>query len=569
MDRSVLVECLRALASCSDERGQLEIAGLSRRLDAQVLRLLLVGEAKRGKSTLGNALLGRDVLPSGVAPVTAIATTVAQGSPEGIRVHLDAGGIVEGSLADLSTFVTESNNPGNRKSVSSVEVSLESVPLEGAVLVDTPGVGSVLAHNDEAAHRAMDVMDVAVFVLTADPPISLSERRLLDGVRGQSVAVFVVLNKADRLSPDELAEARTFVEQVTGTPELFVCSARVGLTASLAGDQLAFERSGVPQLLEAIRLRLKERAEDDLVESVARAAVRLQAHVSARVEVSKAAIETILRGRREDVDLFVTELGAVSEAEGQAQAAIAWEGRLLRTRLDDDAETRVQALTRVALTRLNERIAMEAAINDTVETDVRAELVELIERDVAAWREDWLDGVAQALVALSTRQQRIMDDAADAVAAASLRLLGTQTRPVLDELTVPEVRAFSFDFSPEVGWNAPILNSLRRMLRGRWRHRSVLRRLRSQAVTLVDKQVGRARSDLQQRVEAALRALSVEVGRRFEEQHSAMVEAVAVAQEVAGQSQSERQHRLEAMDAQLEQLTAWRRHLEQGSESVD
>ena len=40
------------------------------------LRVLVAGEAKRGKSTLVNQMIGREVLPTGVTPVTAVVTTV-------------------------------------------------------------------------------------------------------------------------------------------------------------------------------------------------------------------------------------------------------------------------------------------------------------------------------------------------------------------------------------------------------------------------------------------------------------------------------------------------------------
>lgn len=41
--------------------------------------MLVVGEAKRGKSMLVNALLGHAVLPAGVTPLTAVTTTVRYG----------------------------------------------------------------------------------------------------------------------------------------------------------------------------------------------------------------------------------------------------------------------------------------------------------------------------------------------------------------------------------------------------------------------------------------------------------------------------------------------------------
>ncbi len=60
---STLVSALDELAAMGTERDREQLD----RLDAARLRVLVVvGEAKRGKSTLINALLGRDVLPSGV-----------------------------------------------------------------------------------------------------------------------------------------------------------------------------------------------------------------------------------------------------------------------------------------------------------------------------------------------------------------------------------------------------------------------------------------------------------------------------------------------------------------------
>jgi ribosome biogenesis GTPase A len=64
--QSTLASALNELAALGTDREREQLAALLDRLDAARLRVLVVGEAKRGKSTLINALLGRDVLPSGV-----------------------------------------------------------------------------------------------------------------------------------------------------------------------------------------------------------------------------------------------------------------------------------------------------------------------------------------------------------------------------------------------------------------------------------------------------------------------------------------------------------------------
>ena len=73
---STLANALDELTVLGTERDRELLATLRDRLDAARLRVLAVGEAKRGKSTLINALLDREVLPSGVTPRTAVTTTV-------------------------------------------------------------------------------------------------------------------------------------------------------------------------------------------------------------------------------------------------------------------------------------------------------------------------------------------------------------------------------------------------------------------------------------------------------------------------------------------------------------
>ncbi len=82
-----LVAALNNLAALGTERDQEQVTALLGRLDAARLRVLVVGEAKRGKSTLVNALLGREVLPSGVTPLTAVTTTVRYGDDERAEVR--------------------------------------------------------------------------------------------------------------------------------------------------------------------------------------------------------------------------------------------------------------------------------------------------------------------------------------------------------------------------------------------------------------------------------------------------------------------------------------------------
>ena len=126
-----------------------KLVALEEKLAAGQLHLAVLGQMKRGKSSLINALLAADVLPTGVLPVTAIITEIRYGSSPAATIVYTAGGMRESvALNTLADYITEAGNPGNRKQVASVEISYPSSFLEsGIVLIDTPGIGSTHAHN--------------------------------------------------------------------------------------------------------------------------------------------------------------------------------------------------------------------------------------------------------------------------------------------------------------------------------------------------------------------------------------------------------------------------------------
>ena len=148
------------------------------------------------------------MLPAGVTPLTAVATTVRYGDDPRAEVRFADGHEEKQPLSALPDLVTERGNPGNRRHIAAVTVYLDAPLLAGGVeLVDTPGTGSVFVWDTAAAHEALETMDAAVFVLTADPPVSAAERYLYAKVSGLSVATFTVLNKADHLDEAGLGEA--------------------------------------------------------------------------------------------------------------------------------------------------------------------------------------------------------------------------------------------------------------------------------------------------------------------------------------------------------------------------
>jgi hypothetical protein len=219
-----------------------EMAAVERRLDGTTFTLLVVGEYKRGKSTLVNALLGKPVLPAGVIPLTSVVTEIAHGDTPAVLVEFADGATLTVPPGRLNEFVTEPGNPANQKGVRRVLVHDPAALLaEGVRIVDTPGVGSIHGHNTRAAYGYLDEADAVVFVMAADQPIGDEERRLLEAVRAVTDKVLFVSNRADLVTADELQATLAFTREriadACHVPEALIhaLSARHALAACVDG----------------------------------------------------------------------------------------------------------------------------------------------------------------------------------------------------------------------------------------------------------------------------------------------------------------------------------------------
>jgi hypothetical protein len=210
---------LLRLAALGDELGANRFSDEARELAARVSEgrfyVACLGQFKRGKSTLINALIGEPVLPVGFIPVTAVPTVVRFGDQPKARIQAGEGPWREIPLSDLRQYVSEEHNPENIKGVAAAEVFVPSPLLAaGMCLVDTPGLGSVFTGNTAATRAFIPHIDAALVVLGADPPLAGEELALAEAVGRQVKNLIPVLNKADRALEEEREAAVSFSRQV-------------------------------------------------------------------------------------------------------------------------------------------------------------------------------------------------------------------------------------------------------------------------------------------------------------------------------------------------------------------
>jgi GTP-binding protein EngB required for normal cell division len=210
---------LRRLVDLAEELGservQEEATALAQRTAEGRFYVACVGQFKRGKSTLLNALLGDRLLPTGVLPLTTVPTIVRYGSSRRARVRFEGGTWTDIAPEDLAQYVSEELNPENRKGVVGVEAFSPSPLLaQGMCFVDTPGLGSVFAGNTAATHAFVPHIDAAIIVVGADPPIAGEELTLVGEIGKQVADLVIVMNKADRTSDEERHIAKSFTSKM-------------------------------------------------------------------------------------------------------------------------------------------------------------------------------------------------------------------------------------------------------------------------------------------------------------------------------------------------------------------
>lgn len=515
---------LAAVAEIARQRGHEAIArqaeGLLARAAEGRFFLAVIGQFKRGKSTLVNALLEAPHLPTGVVPVTAVVTIVEYGSQPGALVEFRDGSSRPVPLAQLAEFITEEGNPGNREGVAAVVVRCPAPLLRsGLCLVDTPGLGSVFELSTEATHAFVPKIDAALVVLGPDPPISADELSLVERIASEVSDLLYVLNKSDAVDREHLAEAAAFCarvlqERLSRPAEILCVSARRALNEP-AGSEPGFQelRTRLEVLAEGSGARLVRRA-------IERGARRLADELSAVIELDRRALTDPLGDSQQRIDEFRrrgAELGRMlHELDYLLRAEVDMTERWLQDEVMSFVGAQRKDLGLSLMQRFDSLGAMpRARLRHHALLEVKAELKLRLD----AWLKSLEPRVQQQYRRLTDRFVEAANASASGISAAASRILGLSIDPAPPE---PGLRAPSrlyYRLEAEALFLDPSDAWMR--LRDRLSPRSrVLARVRAWARERADHllvvNAARIADGLKERIEESLRCFRFEMADRLE-----------------------------------------------------
>lgn len=357
----------------SDAQRQLlnQLQPLSIRLKNNRLQVAVVGQFKRGKSSLLNALLGFPLLPMGVVPLTAIPTILLYGTPR-LDLSFFDGHSEEQNFATrpdpkqdvaavpshthstdmealrkaLGALVSEEGNPGNRFGLRRV-VTHVPFPLlsHGITLIDTPGIGSTLRHNTDAAMEALPECDVALFVISPDPPMTTLEMEYLFRIRTSAARIFFVLNKCDLQDSVELARSIDYLRQLlteqAGSDQpcsIIPVSARTALRALEGSDTSMFVASGIPELERTLEKLVETEGTVVLAQALAQKSADIVGALRLDVELSAHACRLSISELDRRISTFETGILELTSERSEAADQIAIDKKRIFAAIDEQAE---------------------------------------------------------------------------------------------------------------------------------------------------------------------------------------------------------------------------------------
>jgi len=500
----------------------------------------ILGEFKRGKSSLLNAIVGRPVLAVGLLPVTTVLTAVRWGKEARAEVRFLDGRVVVAEVANVGEFVAEAENPGNAKRVALVELFLPNPLLErGVTLVDTPGIGSTSVESTEIARHFVPHLDAAILVVGAEPPITGDEVSLLARVAAETSRILVALNKADRLTDAERHQALEHTRRVLSERFGERAPPVVAVSARDRADRGAetFEWPRLDGFLDEVgREAGSGLAQAALVRGVRRLSRRLLLEANERrlalhrpLSESEARVER-LRGVARDAERAGEDLTHLLGAEQ----------RRIVAELVDAKE----AFVREHAQRL--RALVGAAPSGDEERSAKSEALRLVEDwRATATRE------AEGRIVAGTR--RFVEEAARIVGRLAENISdATGEAEALEGAALPERSRYYFDDLPSYNRRLPGAIAMERLLPTRSRSRRERRRAAEYAEALLSTNATRVVNDLDVRVEEARRRLE----RRLEEAISLVLRAAERSLLAARASIEHGQAAVQGEVARLDQVIA-------------
>lgn len=212
--------------------------------------IAVIGQFSSGKSTFLNALLGQDILPSGLTPVTAKAVRLKFAKMPLLSVKFINGS--ESLLA--SSDLAELNKLGEQ--ISGMTLYAPSEILKEINFIDTPGLNSLRDADTKETKNTLKKVSGAIWLSLANNAAKASELESIKEIlKVNDLKAICLINQKDKLSEEELESLLKHAGQTYGElfEDIIAISSKQALLGITNNDKGLLEASNFNEALKAIK----------------------------------------------------------------------------------------------------------------------------------------------------------------------------------------------------------------------------------------------------------------------------------------------------------------------------
>ncbi len=549
------------------------LAELQDRLAKGRFHLAVLGQFKRGKSTLLNALIGEEIAPCAVIPLTSIPTLVRYSESKQVSItHID-GHSYAIAPQEIADYVTEERNPHNRKKVRQVEIGYPAPLLShGIVLVDTPGIGSTFTHNSITTLEFLPHCDAGLFLISPDPPITETEVIFLRTVRKQVDHFFFVFNKVDTLDHNERGQLIEFFYKVlreqlgiNNQISLFTVSARQGLQARLAKDDSLWRSSGMAEI-ERFLINFSAREKTEVLHrAITKRARNIDFEVNLQIDLERRSLEIPLEDLDQRIDIFDRKIEEISKQRQSAADILVGDQRRTSQFIEERAgavheqvETQIKSWMQDFFSK--HRVRMDfAEMKTQFHQEIEKTFPEMFREQATLFFAELRQRLQQALGNQISRSSSLFEE----VQKAAAEIFHIPYHPIDLDAGLPQLKDVYWETSaPSIMLGTLSLQAFQKFMQRRMRFRRVEKRLQEEADRLIGHNVENLRWNAIRQVDDAFRLLTREIDLRFQ----ALIEGTRGALQAASESRKKNAESVQEEMAKLrefgESMRVWTEQLE-------
>lgn len=471
------------------EEAKKTLTASRKKLTSHKFSVGIMGEFKRGKSTVINSLLGQEIMPADILPATATMNRVTYDLKPHAEVIKNDGTKIDIPVEEIVNYVTKINTENARRA-EMVDEAIVYYPCQfcqnGVDIVDTPGLNDD-ERMDKISEEVIPKLDAVIMVIVPGAPFSMSENNFVrNKLLGSDLGRLIfVMNKMDTVRPkdrervvkDVIGRIHTSVLEKTaevygrdsreyadavnkiGQIRVFPISAADALDARTGGDSELLKESGILEFEAALThlltvergmlelsapISVMSRTADDLVKA---AEMRKKSQQLTAQEFEKRQKEAL--GKIEEMRLQKRqEAKRINSASSQTKAELLPQVASFYDTLESDL---IQIVDNLPINRasLVKEAGMNAAavkVQEAVDEEIRSKMANMAER----MQKQIMDAAGEEAARCAAHTTKIIDDLNDNISLTFDVPAGKDDKGLLSKSNATSLAGFAFDVLTDI-----------------------------------------------------------------------------------------------------------------------